>query len=235
VAESARPTKSQGTTQGRLLDDDDDMPVLPRAKKRLIGDNDSPPPEDDLDPPSSSRRRVGRTQITQPIQSTQSTSTRRAPTRTTRASSVATDASDISEAPSGHTRSHDARSKPAAKGRKRMESIVVEDSEEEVAQDLGKLSSGSTRERGTAVTGGKPSRGTRGTTSTLDEDGRAPGGRRVTQQASGVPGTSAMDPPSSSVASTGRAAGSRRKLLVDDDDDDEAIPVSAGAGHMFPG
>lgn len=218
MADSARPNKSQAVTQGRLVNDDDDMPVLPRAKKRLIGNDDSPPPEDDLEISATSRRRVGRTPITQPIQSTSMTNR-----RATRASSVVSNASDISEAPSGHTRSHDARSKPAAKGKQHMESIVVEDSEEEVAQDLGRVSSGSARTRGTGVTG---SRGTRGATSTLDDDHRAPGGKRTARLASGVPGTSAMDPPTSSAASTGRATGSRRKLLVDDDEDDDAVPVS---------
>lgn len=210
VADSARPTKSQGVTQGRLIDDDD-MPVLPRSKKRLIGNDDSLPPNDALEVPSTSRRRVGRTQVTQATQAAR-TATRRA----ARPSSVVSNTSDISEAPSGHTRSHDARSKPAAKGKQRVESIVVEDSEEEVAQDLGRVSSGSARAKGSTAPGTRGSRGTRGTTSTLEEGAR------------GVPGTKAMDPLTSSVASSVRATG-RRRLLVDDDEDDEAVPVSRSA------
>jgi hypothetical protein len=189
---------------GSMRDEEDEMPLLPRSKKRLINNADSPPPEYDV--PATGRRKG--TQATQATQTTQST---QRPARKTRATSVA---SDVSDTPSTRT-----RSKPAARGKKTAETVVIEDSEEEVALDLGKTPS-------TATRSGRGAK-SRAATSTLDADTVGAGaggtrrGTRTTTQASVVPDTSQVNPTSSGVTASGRPP--RRKLLVDDDDDDDVV------------
>lgn len=202
VADSGVPPKrGQGISQAvsSMREEEDEMPLLPRSRKRLIQTADSPPPEDI---PATGGRK------SRPTQPTQATEVTQRPVRKTRAASVA---SDISEAPS--TR---ARAKPAARGRKAVEPVVVEDSEDEVALDLDKTPSTATR----TGRGGK----SRAATSTLGADTAGPGGTRKgtrTTQTSMVPDTSQMEAPPSTATASGRPA--RRKLLVDDDDDDDVV------------
>jgi len=213
VADSGGPSKRGQMSQavGIMRDDEDEMPLLPRSKKRLINNADSPPPENGV--PATGRRKEARpTQITQTTQSTQR------PVRKTRAASVV---SDISDAPSTRT-----RAKPAARGKKTAEPVVIEDSEEEVAFDLGKTPS-------TATRSGRGAK-SRGATSTLEADtvggGGTRRGTRTTTQPSAVPDTSQVEPTPSGVTASGRPA--RRKLLVDDDDDDDVV-VSLLLHHSF--
>jgi len=204
VAESGGPSsKGVGMSQavGSMRQEEDEMPLLPRSKKRLINVADSPPLEDNV-PATGSRKFVVPSQTTQTTQATQR------PVRKTRATSVA---SDVSDAPSAPT-----RAKPAVRGKKTVEPVVIEDSEDEVALDLGKTPSTATR----TGRGAK----SRAATSTLDVDTAGGGGtRRTTRttQASMIPDTSQMEPPPSTATASGRPA--RRKLLVDDDDDDDVV------------
>ena len=192
-----------GITQpGALPEDEDEMPLVPRPTQRRLGKHDSPPLEDDS---MSTQERRGN-----PTQSTLST---QRPVRATRASSVV---SDASSAPSTRSRARavTTKAKPAAKGKKAAkEPVVIEDSEDEVAEDLDRTpsaftTSASARTRTRAT-------GTRASTSTLGADKTSATRTGRPTQPSVVPGTSAV-----SQSMTGRT---RRKLLVDDDDDDVTV------------
>lgn len=179
-------------------DGDEEMPLLPPSKRRLMAKDDSG--LDESIPASKSRRGAA---------PSASLSTQR-PARTTRGSSVQ---SDASSAPSTSTRSKStaaSRKKPAARGKQTAAPVVVEDSENEVAEDLDKTPSAYT----SGLTGRSRVTGTRGmsgigATSTLEGDrSRA---SRTTQATPSGTGTQS------------RGANGRRKLLVDDDDDDDIM------------
>lgn len=183
------------------LDDDDHMPLLPVSNKRLLGTmrEDSPDTEDSMTANKSRDRRS--TQTATQSDFTQGR-TNRASSRSTRATSVASEASSavpISKA----------KSKPVARSKK-PETIVIEDSEDEVANEVGRASARSSTARGSK----RSSIGTRiPGTSVPGEAGDVPSSSKTTVR-SGTRGTQASAP------------APRRRLLVADDDDDDDTPVS---------
>lgn len=197
ATESMGPKHGQGMSQ--RADGEEDMPLLPPSKKRLMARDDST--FDESVPASKAPRGAVPASL----------STQR-PTRTTRATSVL---SDASSAPSTSTRARPTaatRKKPAARGKQSAAPVVVENSEDEVADDLDKTPSAYT----TGLTGKSRVTGTRGmsgaaATSTLEGD-KTRGTRTTQATPSGVPGTATQR--------------GRRKLLVDDDDDDDDVMVS---------
>ena len=186
-----------------MPEEDDEMPLLPRSKKkRLLQDDDvdtaSTAPSDG--PSMPEKPSVKKKSTASTAASTRSTGHTRGKStaKKTRAASVVSDVSSVAASTRASTRG-------GAK-RKAVLPIEIQDSEDEVALDLGKT----------------PASGTRAATSTLEGEpvrsSRASG--RTTTTATGVRGTQGV-----TSTGTGTARG-RRRLLVDDDDDDMDDMVS---------
>ena len=230
-----QPAKLVGRTQGsqfqsNSLDDEDEMPLLPRSKKKRLLELED---EDDSAPSEVASTSAPATrQAPLASKKTNSRSTRQ-PARKTRAASIISDVSSVAAS----TRSAAARStasRAKAKGASKKEVIEFQDSEDEVALDLGKTPTPSGRGTGTgAGTGTRGTRG-RGATSTLEGE---PISTRSTRTPAFDTGTTTTRRSTATQGKTATAAsgtrGGRRRLVVDDDDDETDILVSIHYGFSW--
>lgn len=201
-------------------EEDDEMPLLPTNRRRLLDNNngDGDGDDDDMTPiPSSSRTRGRATDpnsqvVSQASKEVGGRAGRATQSRQVRESSVASDVSSLGGRSSRTTKPAKAPSKSASATQStrtgRINTIVIEESEDEVNQGIGPARSSTgtgTRGKSTRIAG-------------TSEAGPTASGRIGDDEA-----TTANTGTRAKSQSTLGATGRRRLLVADDDDDGEMV------------